>query len=310
MRRIGKALVLAMAVSGIVAVSVAQTAGKLKFEVVSIKKSDPNVRIRNAGGVRGDRLTMSRASLRVLLQNGYQAPDRTAQLQIIGAPNWIDSDFYDVQATANCSGGAVSRDQVQLMVQSMLEDRFQLKAHMETRELPIYNLVVAKDGPKLIASNDQTPTVLPAGLAPTQPCSAAGPPPPQPPPPGTPPPGANFVLPRGGMRILFNGAGFTLQAASVPLDNLVSTLQGTGIGIGRPIVNKTGLKGLFDFKLQFSAEGLSPLPTPGLGPPGAAAADPAPSLFTAIQDLGLRLESAKGPIEVLVIDSVQHPTEN
>jgi uncharacterized protein (TIGR03435 family) len=80
---------------------------------------------------------------------------------------------------------------------------------------------------------------------------------------------------------------------------------------GRPIVDKTALSGLFDFKLQFSPEGLSgvPVPPPGIGPAGpvgapAAAADPVPSLFTAIQELGLRLESAKGPVEVLVIDSV------
>jgi uncharacterized protein (TIGR03435 family) len=90
-------------------------------------------------------------------------------------------------------------------------------------------------------------------------------------------------------------------------------------------VDKTDLKGLFDFKLRFSPEGLAtpfgargapPVAPPGVGPVGpggtipAEAADPVPSLFTAIQELGLRLESTKGPVEVLVVDSVQKPTEN
>jgi len=91
--------------------------------------------------------------------------------------------------------------------------------------------------------------------------------------------------------------------------------------LGRPVIDKTELKGLFDFRLQFSPEGLTlpggrgfgPGPGPEAGGPGGApatAADPVPSLFTAIQDLGLRLESSKGPVEVLVVDSAQKPTEN
>jgi hypothetical protein len=166
-----KHVILVLAMSAMPAAS--QTpAQKAAFEVVSIKKSAPNVGRRD-GGVRGDRLTMSGASLRVLLQNGYQPPDRGGQLQIIGAPNWIDSDLYDVQATANCSGGAISREQVQLMVQSMLEDRFQLKAHIETRDLPICDLMIARDGPKIKGSADQIPPRRRAGVGPAQPCSPA-----------------------------------------------------------------------------------------------------------------------------------------
>src|SRR5207249_3635370 len=131
---------------------------KPSFEVVSIKPSAPNSGIRG-GGPRGDRYNMTGASLRMLLQTAYQKIGNTplSQLQIIGGPNWIDSDRYDVQAKADCSGGIISREQLQLMVQSMLEDRFQLKAHMETRELPIYNLVVDKNGPKIKPAADQTP---------------------------------------------------------------------------------------------------------------------------------------------------------
>src|SRR6185436_17718897 len=105
-------------------------------------------------------------TLKMLVQMGYQKPNSSGpgpQIQVIGGPNWIDSDRYDINAKADCNGGALSREQSQLMIQSMLEDRFQLKAHLETRELPVYNLVVAKDGPKLKPSADQTPPAI--GLA-------------------------------------------------------------------------------------------------------------------------------------------------
>ncbi len=114
-------------------------APKPSFDVVSIRPSAPNLGIRG-GGPRGNRYSMSGATLRMLLQNAYQRPSTgglVSQIQIIGGPSWIDSDRYDIQATVDCSGGVLSREQAQLMVQSMLEDRFQLRAHMETRELPI-----------------------------------------------------------------------------------------------------------------------------------------------------------------------------
>ena len=304
---------------------------KPSFDVVSIKPSAPTpTGIRGGGGARGNRYSTSNATLRSLLQQAYRlASEGPGQLQIIGAPNWIDSDRYDVQATVDCSGGVISREQLQLMLQSMLEDRFELKAHMETRELPIYNLVVAKDGPKLKMSEDQTPPALPAG-GPPQPCGPAPPtPPPPPPPPPLPVPGSgspfppHLNLPRGSVMMMVSPFGAMMQAMGVPLTNLLGVLQSQ---LGRPIVDKTDLKGLFDIKFQFSPEGLtSPGPPGGLPggsvvggsglAPGAAAApviaaDPVPSLFTAIQELGLKLESAKGPVKVLVIDSVQKPKEN
>ena len=132
------------------------------------------------------------------------------------------------------------------------------------------------------------------------------------------------------MMMMMNPSGMTMQATAIPIGNIVNMLQQF---VGRPIVDKTDLKGLFDIRLQFSPEGLTlpgpvatpfgalgPGPGPGLapgpaaGPGGApastAAADPIPSLFTAIQELGLRLESTKGPLEVLVVDTAQKPTEN
>lgn len=324
-------MIAAFAIAIIPLFSQASQIKKPSFEVISIKPSAPlqGGAVRIGGGTTGDRYTMTGVTLRMLLQNAYSRASTggpIAQLQIIGGPNWIDSDRYDIQARADCSGGVLSREQVQVMIQSMLEDRFQLKAHMETRELPTYNLVVAKDGPKIKASADQTPPSLGPGGQ-TQPCS----PPPSTPsaPAGPPPPPAgpgqrgdafspNTAMPRGAIAMRMSPTGLTLRASAAPVATLVNMLQQQ---VGREVIDKTGLTGLFDFTLEFSREGLpgpgiqgfGPAPVPaGPGPAGTppTSADPVPSLFTAIQDLGLRLESAKGPVDVLVMESVQKPTEN
>src|SRR5215471_296196 len=188
MNKTAKGLLLTAAL-GVAALSLlSQTSPNKKpsFEVISIKPSAPPGAgpIRIGGGARGDRYTMSSATLRMLLQQAYSKNSNAGpggQIQLVGGPSWMDSDRYDIQATADCSGGVLSREQLQLMIQSMLEDRFQLKAHMETRELPIYNLVAAKDGPKIKASEDQTPPPLAAG--PPQPCAPASAPPAPPVPP-------------------------------------------------------------------------------------------------------------------------------
>ena len=110
------------------------------------------------------------------------------------------------------------------------------------------------------------------------------------------------------MGIMGTPTGFRIRASAVPLLNLVNLVRNQ---LGRPVIDKTNLKGLFDFSLQFrSEETAAPSPT---GAPGSAtppAADPAPSLLTAIQELGLRLDSSTGPVEVLVVDSAQKPAEN
>src|SRR5262249_40001847 len=156
---------------------------------------------------------------------------------------------------------------------------------METRDMPIYNLVVTKDGPKVKASADQTPPGA-GRQGPPQPCepaSANAAPAPAPPPlplpgqrggPGHP----NFVLPRGVVLTMGIPTGQTLQASAMPISTLAGLLQQQ---VGRPVVDKTGLKGLFDFKLEFSREGLAaqgntfggpppPGPGPGAAAPGAA----------------------------------------
>jgi uncharacterized protein (TIGR03435 family) len=126
------------------------------------------------------------------------------------------------------------------------------------------------------------------------------------------------------MMIMMSPTGMTMQAKSQPINSFINALQQFA---GRPVIDKTDIKGLFDIKMTFSPEGVSlpglqtpfgpvgglgagPAPGPGAGGATTPAADPIPSLFTAIQELGLRLESTKGPVEVLVVDGAQKPTEN
>jgi uncharacterized protein (TIGR03435 family) len=241
--------------------------------------------------------------------------------QIIGGPSWMDSDVYDIQATAETNGETIPQDRMQLMLQSLLEDRFQLKAHLETRELPIYNLVVGKDGPKIKLSEDQTPIFPPAPRGGTEPAPERGGLRGQP---AAGPRGFPFdargPLPRGAVSFMPSPSGVTLTASGMPIAMFINVVAGQ---LGRPVMDKTDLKGLFDFKLTYSPEGLgSPFgggpfggalaggPGIAAGPQATPASDPAPSLFTAIQELGLRLESTKGAVDVLVIESVQKPEEN
>jgi uncharacterized protein (TIGR03435 family) len=289
MMRSGLLMGLALIVIAIPLLSQTPAPARPSFEVVSIKPSAPA-----NSGIRlvvpqGDRYRMVGVRLRLLLTQAYGKLENGlpfGKLEIVGAPSWIDVDRYDIEATTNCSRGSPPLEQIQLMIRSMLEDRFQLKAHIETRELPIYNLIVARDRPKLKRSEDQTQ----AEVAPLQACSPATP------------------LP--GLRGNPGGVQQQRRLSVIPNPDETSTVLGVGMPIanlaealpaGRPVIDKTDIKGLYDFKFTFIKEGLQGATGP---------ADPVPSLFSAIQELGLRLESAKGPVDVLVIDSVQKPTAN
>jgi uncharacterized protein (TIGR03435 family) len=312
------AALTAMVVMPLFAVSLlSQTAPaqkKASFEVVSIKPRTPGT-FGGSFGPRGNTFSMSGATLRTLLMYAYRGNTPLLASQIISAPNWWETERFDLQAKADCSGGPISGNQLQLMVQSLLEDRFQLKAHLETRELPMYNLVVGKDGPKIKRSEDQTPTASPAV---TNPPALCGPPPP--------PVDAaaaqrprfdpNGPLPRGSVmmsgRLTAAGrAANTIQGSAVGISTLVNVIVSDA---GRPVIDKTGLTDLFDFRLEYGGE--APAGFSGFVPPpdsagaNATASDPTPTLTSAIQQLGLKLESTKGPLDVLVIESVQKPTEN
>jgi uncharacterized protein (TIGR03435 family) len=261
-------------------------AGKPAFEVISIKPNTAGEGSANVGDQPGGRFVASRITLRRVIQFAYRDNQ-----QFIGGPSWLDDDRWDIEARA-AAGTVPPRagipdmtipDTVALMVQSLLEDRFKLKSHRETRELPLYELTVTKGGTKLKLSDDQTPPAALLGGGGNQ---------------------RGGALPRGGIRL---GRG-NLEAQAQPISILTAALG--ALYTDRPVVDKTGLKGLYDIKVQWTPDpGLTANAAPG-GIPGAGA-PLGPSLFTALEEqLGLKLESARGPLPVLVIDSVQKPSEN
>jgi uncharacterized protein (TIGR03435 family) len=259
----------------------------LHFEAASIKPSDPSVQ--DLVGIRrqsGGRFNTYNATLRALITFAYQIQD----YQLVGGPSWIANDRFDIVAKMEGDPPPVApgtgADHMMLATRALLADRFKLVIRRETRQLDIYALTMARPGgtpgPALKpASGDCSPAALAA---------RRGAPPPAP---GTSPPVCGIQAGPG--RIRFGG---------FPLSLFANSISGR---VGRAVVDRTGLTGNWDFELTFAAE-----PPRGPLPPGAepVAVDPdAPNLFTAVQEqLGLKLESTKGPIEVLVIDSVQPPT--
>ncbi len=270
-----------------------------KFEVASVKlnvsgdRRGMRLRVQPGGG-----LSTENTSLQLLTQNAYGLQS----FQISGGPGWYQSDGYNIEAkgevtTEAKSDAKVNRSQVYLMLRSLLEDRFGLKTHHETRELPVYALTVTRSGAKLPTPKEGS-------------CVAADAAPARPAPGQLPPPSC------GSPRVAMAGPGapVRIQGGKVSMADLTKTLA---MIMGRPVVDKTAYAGTFDLKLEFTPdETVAGLPRgggPGDAGGAAPAADPgaAPTIFAAIQEqLGLRLESTKGPVDVLVIDHVARPTEN
>jgi uncharacterized protein (TIGR03435 family) len=263
------------------------SAQKLGFEVASIKL---NTSERDGGsmGPSGDRFLATNVTLKSLMNFAFHpSSGPLLHQQIIGGPAWINTDHFDVQAKFDTSAGPVTPEQLQLMLQVLLEDRFQLKAHRERRELPVYELAVTRGGPKL--SEDQTPPN--SGVITFTSGEAL----------------QSDPLPRGAVRVVRGPSSSTLSAAGIRMSLLVNLLQGQS---DRIIVDKTDVQGLFDVHLQFTdVRGLDSSVDPALGlqaPPET----PGASLFTAIQEIGLKMESGKAALDVVVIDSVRRPSEN
>jgi bla regulator protein blaR1 len=267
----------------------AATAPLPQFEVASIKPAAPDQRgtfIRPGanGGININNMPVKE----MMALSWHVQP-----YQITGGPSWIESARYDISATAN---HRLKPDELPLMIQALLADRLQLKVHHETKELPIYALVIAnkdgKLGPQLKESKEGSCT----------PFDTTKPPPP--PDPNKPP-----TLGCGGMQM----GPARLNATSVDLAMLTGVLGRT---LGRTLVDKTGLTGKFDIQLQWTPDQaqLQAMAPPGGLPPGMPAPqfDPnGPSIFTALQEqLGLKLESQKGPVDIIVIDHVERPSEN
>jgi bla regulator protein blaR1 len=269
------------------------------FEVASIKPAaDGGGRI-GMGGSPG-RVNMTGVNIRRLITQAYDIHDS----QIIGGPDWLGAQAYDINATL---AGTPSPDERRMMMKTLLRDRFTLTFHTEKRDLPIYALIVqrsdARLGPglKRIPDDECPPPGSRRG-------AAAGGPPPPPASPFDP----NAVAACGS---LIFGPG-RLLAHGVTIDMLARTL-GTLPAItsfNRPVTNLTKLEGFYDFDFRFTPE----FGRGGPPPPGSPAAAPnavqpgdEPALFTALQEqLGLKLNPQRATLDVLVIDSIERPTEN
>jgi len=313
----------------------AQTEAQPSFEVASVKPAAPQPMGRIMVGMRGGpgsgdpgQINYSYVSLRNLVMNAYDVKG----YQVSG-PGWLDSERFDVVAKIPPN---TTKEQFKLMLQNLLAERFKLTLHHETKESPMYALVVAKGGSKMKESVDDTSTTDTGGpkegSGPGSGGASAAPPPPPPPDGGI---GKVTIgkdgMPKfpagmgrqGTMMMVMNGR-FRMVANKQSMSRFVDVLANQ---LDRPVVDMTELKANYDFTLDYTPEegqmpmakmGIAlPPPPPGAhegGMPGAPAPDNEPglNLFSALQQqLGLKLEPRKGPVDLLVIDHVEKaPTEN
>ncbi|HVW08231.1 MAG TPA: TIGR03435 family protein [Bryobacteraceae bacterium] len=212
------------------------------FEVASVKVNTSGTGMSSFPGLRNGHLKSSNATMRQILQVAWGL----SSVQITG-PSWLDSDRYDLDAKAP---DGVPDTELKPMLQALLKERFNLQAHPETKELPVYDLVVLKGGPKIQPADPGRPFTQPARL-----------------------PGACCMM--------VNVKG--------TMDQLATALAGPA---GRPVIDKTGLDGAYVYVLQYAQLGTAVDP------------DSAPDIFGAVQQqLGLKLESDKAPVPVLVVES-------
>lgn len=225
------------------------------FEVASVKAN-------RSGVARGEfrpepgRLTVVNMTLRFIIQQAFGLRD----YQIVGAPGWANSEKFDIVAKAV---GTADKAEVRRMLQPLLAERFGFAVHRERRDLPIFELQIAKNGPKVSAPSPNSE--------------------------------ARSSSPDTKVVRVIGDAGMFAEALSRPL--------------GRPVVDKTGLSGFYDFLLVMKVDE-APGSTWANGDNIPAAGLPS-SIFSALQEqLGLKLEPRRGPVEVLVIDHIERPSEN
>jgi uncharacterized protein (TIGR03435 family) len=253
------------------------------FEVASVKPDKsgfgPTILLT------ADGLTATKVTVKFLIKQAYGVEDD----EISGAPNWLDSDTYDVEAKVSSADLAaldkLDEKQRMRMLQPLLAERFQLKVHQEAKEIPVYALIIAKNGPKLHEAKPGD----------TYPDGIKGP----------------DGKPGGRPGMMMWGRG-RLVAQGIPIANLLPPLTQQ---LERTVLDKTGLKGTYDITLLWTPEDdRAPMvngPDGGRQGSGPATDFSGASIFTAIQEqLGLKLESRKAPVEVLVIDHIEAPSEN
>ena len=283
------------------------------FDVVSIKRNvgGTGMMMRNAPGS----VTASNVPVVQLIRQAFGMQE----FQILGGPDWITTDRFDIDARFDPTpvGGLAGPPRIQAMLKTMLADRFQLAAHVEQREMPILALVMSREdrrpGPQLKPAAVDCAALMASRRGGPSPDGRGGAPPdgrrgggPGPEGRGAPalgpgPDGRPLCGGRGGFGQMMAG-GLTMTQFATQLSQLTRSL----------VVDRTGLLGGYDFDMKWTPtpDQLPPgPPPPGVQPPSI---DPnGPSLFSALDEqLGLKLESARGLVDVLVIDGVERPSEN
>jgi uncharacterized protein (TIGR03435 family) len=235
------------------------------FEVATIRPSDP-AHPEQIITLKGAEVITTNQTVHALINLAYWIHPK----QLTGGPAWTESDKFDVAGKPDAPGQP-NVDQMKMMIQKLLADRFQLKFHLEKRDLPVYAITIAKTGAKLITSQDD-----PKGI-----------------------PGWGFGRSPSGTTITFRNA---------PLSQVTAVLQNS---MDKPVVDQSGLSGRYDFTVTFTPDPAQAALIGGPPPSAADNPDAAPNLFTAFQQqLGLKLESTKAPVDVMVIDKVEKPSEN
>jgi uncharacterized protein (TIGR03435 family) len=269
------------------------------FEVATIKRNasaqDAATGRRGVAYKPGGRIIATNAPLRLLIQFAYAAHDSPYQghsdplgaSQVIGGPAWIDSDGYDIEAKPESN---TDQKHAWLMLQTLLADRFRLTLDRETRELPVYNLTAKKSGLKLPPAKDITCLSFPPGTTPQ------------------PMPGTSDC---GYAPLFLSFTELRIEGRKLHMADLV---RGLARALGQPVLDKTGFTGEFDIDLNYSDEDV--MKSSGSATPDDAGGTRLPAgpnlsiIFAAMDQLGLKLQPAKGPVEVLVVDHAERPTPN
>jgi uncharacterized protein (TIGR03435 family) len=255
------------------------------FEVTSLKVNPECVGDHQDEKFSPGRVSVTCMTLRNLIQAAYGTfaagpKAKPGRLRLLGAPEWAGSSRYNV--TAKAPGDPPMDQMFGPMLQGLLEDRFQLKVHRETREFPVYTMTLAKGGLRIQQSKEGS--CIPLDLSHSD------------------QPSPDFC---GRMTGRANGVHVTDDAYGMTMTEIASRFLANRLD--RPVIDKTGREGLFDAHLEFARDNL-PIGADNAGAPADTAA---PSIFTAVQEqLGLKLSPDKGPVEVLVIDHVEKPSVN
>jgi uncharacterized protein (TIGR03435 family) len=284
-RLLGAAGIVAVVGAVVVGMVSAQTPASPAFEAASVKPNKSGNAQKGIGPEPGGRFSAINVSLQELIPFAYGIAQLSASTRIVGGPAWVSSDRFDIVAKAE---GTPSPEQMRTLVRALLADRFKLSAHNELRDIPVYALMIARGdkvfGPQLRRSSVDCAALYAVARATPQ------------------PPAEVQAAIQNSCSKRFRpgnvtGGGWTMGGFANTLEPFVS----------RIVVDKTGLAGDFDITLEWTPESASAA-SDNLAPPSGPATD-LPSIFTALQEqLGLKLESTTGPVDVLVIDHVEPPT--